>query len=112
MTAMTTNTSGQPDEMTAGEMLEDFTLSLVRIQFWLSAEQTANVQRMYTERRADNGDAVIVLHKEIRALLFSNRTRAHLDRMLGLVKDGITGIEALRAAVEGSDPPALVSGTL
>lgn len=111
-TTMTAGVPEFPDEMTAGEMLENFTLGLLRVKFWLTAEQSERVRAMYTEHTADNGDAIIVLHDDIRALLFSNRSREHLDRMLGLVKGGVTGTEALRAAIAGNTTAALVSGTL
>ena len=111
-TAMTASASGCRDEMATGEMLENFTLGLLRMKFWLTTEQSERVRVMYTEHTADNGDAIIVLHDDLRALLFSNRSREHLDLMLSLVKGGITGTEALRSAIAGNATAALVSGTL
>lgn len=102
-----------PTEMHQGDMLEDFSFALHRMSYDLTGDRRKALQGLYDTYPGDNGDTIIVVRPEMRALLFSNKTREHLESILGLIREGITGTEAIKTVLAGGEQPmTMVSGTL
>lgn len=95
-----------------GDMLEDFSFAIHRMSYDSTGEHREAIRGIYDSYPGENGDTIIVVRPEMRALLFSNKTREHLDAVLTLIRKGITGTEAIKAVLAGEEPTTMVSGTL
>ena len=101
-----------PAEMTQGAILEDFTFALYRMHLNSTGAYREALGGMYQSSPGENGDTILIVRSDIRALLFSEMSHEHLDNLLALMRGGITGTEALKAALAGEAPTTMVSGTL
>lgn len=99
-------------EMHQGDMLEDFSFAIHRMTYDSTGDHRKALQGIYDAYPGENGDTIIVVSPEMRTLLFSNKTREHLNDILRLIREGITGTEAIKAVLAGEEPTMMVSGTL
>jgi hypothetical protein len=99
-------------EMHQGDMLEDFSFALHRMTYDSTGEQRKALQGIYDAYPGENGDTIIVIRPEMRTLLFSKKTREHMNDIIRLIQEGITGTEAIKAVLAGEEQTTMISGTL
>lgn len=103
-------TTDEAPTITRGEMLQEFTLAVVQAHLIQKNTQLANI---YTQHDIEGGRAAFILDSKVRALLFREASREHLERMKYIVvEQGISVPEEIAKALSGEEPMALTRGVL
>jgi hypothetical protein len=98
------------NNISKGEMLQDFTLAVVLAHHAYKKDQLAN---LYTQHDAEGSRVAFVLDRKVRALLFQEESREHLELMKYIVvEQGISVPEEIAKALSGDGQITLTRGVL